>query len=321
MNCDKQYNIDTKITSPDKINLTVLGGDGRALAAAEKLIRRGYKVTLCGFAEADSYPKGALLSSSFERAIPDADVLLLPLPVTRDGKHVFCPLDSSLSIELEDLCPSEAKAPMIKSDALVFGGKIPENFKISLADHSIFCYDYHDSPTLALINAHISAEGALMYAMEATDSSVLGRNIAVIGYGKIARSLCRLCSAFGANVTVFARREEARTEARLGGVNAAPLSSAELSTLTHGYDIIFNTVPARIMMSETATKLPSGTLYIELASSPFGIDAADARRSEAKVIWASAIPGKYAPVTAGEMIADTVRAEIERIASTGGDKS
>jgi dipicolinate synthase subunit A len=247
--------------------------------------------------------------------------LLLPLPVTRDGKHVFCPLDSSLSIDLEDLCPSDTKASAIRSDSLVFGGRIPEFLKNSFAEHSIFYFDYYDSPTLSLINAHISAEGALMYAMEATDTAILGRNIAVIGYGRIARSLCRLCNAFGANVTAFARREEARVQARLDGINSAPLSPAELATLTHGFDIIFNTVPARIMKPETVTALPSGTLYMELASSPFGIDAADARRSGAKVIWASAIPGKYAPVTAGEMIADTVRAEIERITSTGGDKS
>lgn len=307
MCCDRQSDTDIKINSCTIKNLTVLGGDARALAAAEKFIRWGYKVTLCGFSEADSYPRGAIIASSTHEALSDADILLLPLPITRDGIHVSCPLGGATSVELGKI-PSA-----IKKSTLVFGGKMPSDFKSLLDENKIYCFDYYDSPTLQLICAHITAEGALMYAMEATDTSLLGRNIAIIGYGRIARRLCRLCVAFGASVTVFARREESRAEARLDGASSDTLTSDSLCTLTRGYDVIFNTVPSRIMTPKTVSLLPQHSLYIELASSPFGIDATDARGSAARIIWASSIPGKYAPATAGEIIAVTVRDEISRV--------
>ena len=47
-------------------------------------------------------------------------------------------------------------------------------------------------------------------------------------------------------------------------------------------------------------------LLIDLASAPGGVDANGAQAAGVKVIWALSLPGKYAPVTAGEIIADTV---------------
>ncbi|MBE6694260.1 MAG: hypothetical protein E7589_05810 [Ruminococcaceae bacterium] len=314
MNCDKKSNADNGNSAVSAKNITVFGGDGRALAAAEKFIRRGYSVTLCGFSEAEKYPKGARLCSSAVDALENADVILFPLPLTRDGVHVFCPYDGGGGIKLDEIIGRG----LMKPTARVFGGKLTADFKNALEAEGIFTFDYLDCESLALVNAHATAEGALMYAMEATDKTVYGRNIAILGYGRIAERLCRLCESFGAFVTVFARREESRTLARLHGASAAPLTPESAKTLSHGYDIIFNTVPARIIPPDAVALFTADTLYIELASSPFGIDAADVRRSAARAIWASSIPGKYAPVTAGEMIADVVISTLGSLTS-GGD--
>lgn len=305
MSCDKKTFIDNDKSILPRANVTVLGGDMRALAAAKRLIRRGLTVTLCGFSDADTYPRGAILCATLKNAVSNANVLLLPIPVSRDGVHLFCPLDRCLEIKLEDI------AGELQSSVAIFGGGFPEKFKSSLSDKGFPVFDFLDDPSLALLNAHATAEGALMYAMEATDTTLFGRNIAVIGYGKIAERLCRLCLSFGANVTVFARREESRMLTRLHGADALPLTPEHARTLSHGFDIIFNTVPARIIPKETARALPSDTLYMELASAPFGIDAEDARSSSAKVIWAASIPGKYAPVTSGEAIAGLLLSRLE----------
>lgn len=306
MSYDKKLDIDNnEKVKPARANVTVLGGDMRAVAAAKRLLRRGYTVTLCGFSEADTYPRGARLSQSFKNAVSDADALLLPLPVTRDGVHLFAPLDSGFSLKPEDI------GKELKAGAVIFGGNMPDKFKSDFTEKGFTVFDYLDDPSLALLNAHATAEGALMYAMEATDTTLFGRNIAIIGYGRIAERLCRLCLSFGACVTIFARRSEARTLARLHGAGAIPLTPEGTKTLSHGFDIIFNTVPARIIPKETVRALTDGTLYMELASAPFGIAAEDARLSSAKIIWAASIPGKYSPVTAGEAIADVVISRLE----------
>lgn len=313
MNHDENATIDKENSTPIRANIIVLGGDMRAVAAAKKLTRRGHRVTLCGFSEADTFPRAAKLCPSFKKAAADADVLLLPMPVTRDGINIFCPLDRNPSVRLEDIDDRN-----LKKSTVVFGGNIPREFKSRLTASGFSVFDYLEDPSLALLNAHATAEGALMYAMEATSTTLFGRNIAILGYGRIAERLCRLCLSFGACVTVFARRDEARTQARLHGASVLPLTSEHAKTLSHGFDIIFNTVPSRIIPTETARSLSADTLYIELASSPFGIDVEDARHSSAKVIWAASVPGKYAPETAGEIIADVVLSQLDGL-KVGGE--
>ena len=71
--------------------------------------------------------------------------------------------------------------------------------------------------------------------------------------------------------------------------------------------VIINTVPADIFGDEEITAMGNGALYIELASS----DAINGAVSEnVKVITARGIPGKISPVTAGEIIADTIIAVL-----------
>ena len=48
------------------------------------------------------------------------------------------------------------------------------------------------------------------------------------------------------------------------------------------------------------------TLFIDLASRPGGIDFEAAAELGRKAVWALGIPGKTAPVTAGEIVADTI---------------
>ena len=48
------------------------------------------------------------------------------------------------------------------------------------------------------------------------------------------------------------------------------------------------------------------TLIIDLASKPGGVDMDAARDLGVKVIWALGLPGKVAPVTAGNIIKETI---------------
>ena len=63
-------------------------------------------------------------------------------------------------------------------------------------------------------------------------------------------------------------------------------------------------------------KLGTETILIDLASKPGGVDFKSAGEIGIKAIWALGLPGKTAPVTAGEIIAETV----ENIIKERGDR-
>lgn len=72
------------------------------------------------------------------------------------------------------------------------------------------------------------------------------------------------------------------------------------------YDLIFNTVPAILLDEPCLKNVKADTLIIDLASKPGGVDFDTAGRLGLKVVWALSLPGKVAPVTSGEIIADTI---------------
>jgi dipicolinate synthase subunit A len=126
----------------------------------------------------------------------------------------------------------------------------------------------------------------------------------VIGYGKVAFATAKLFHAVGAVVTVFARKEQARIEAHMMGYTAKPLD--ELSACAGEYELLINTVPARILNREILSKISKDAWIMELASAPFGLDFDEAKSLGVHVELASGLPGKFFPETAGYAVADTV---------------
>ena len=291
----------------------VVGGDARQVALARYLAMRGCPVSLVGMGHVGELPAGVRVCACLRRAVEEDGVtrVILPLPTSRDGETVWCPMD------LDHRLPLEEVAALLTPEMTLYGGRLPGGFLARLRSLGMRAMDYYDDETLQVQNAHITAEGAVMTAMELTDRTVRGSKIAVIGYGRIGQMLGRMLVALGAEVTVFARRSDALAWAESDGCRTFLLPStagdgrtARAQTvrgLCQGYDVIFNTVPARILGADDWKRMPRNTLWIELASAPGGVDPEAARAASEqtglRVVWAPSLPGRYAPASAGEQIA------------------
>ena len=108
--------------------------------------------------------------------------------------------------------------------------------------------------------------------------------------------------ALGAEVTVAARSPAQRAAAECDGVRAMRLAG-----LGGEFDFVVNTAPAPVLGERELRALP-GAALIELASPPYGIDAAAAERLGRKVQLASGLPGKTAPEAAAKAVRDAVYA-------------
>jgi len=173
------------------------------------------------------------------------------------------------------------------------------------AGHVLF--DYAKSEEFEQRNAIPTAEGAVAILMERMKRTVAGLPVAVTGYGRVGRALSRLLGAMGAKVTVGARKPAALAEAAGAGHYIRRLEGPDsVALLAQGKAVVFNTVPHWLFTKEVLKSIPKETLLIDLASAPGGIDVDAASAQGHTVIWALSLPGKYAPESAGEIIADTV---------------
>ena len=170
-------------------------------------------------------------------------------------------------------------------------------------------YDYYLSERLSILNAIPTAEGAVSIAINETAKTIFGSKCVIAGYGRIGKILAKLLKNMGADVTVLARSEQALTWAEADGCHALPFYCA--ARYLDDKDIIFNTVPALWMDKNIIDSTSENTVIIDLASAPGGVDLEYAKRICRKVIFALSLPGKVAPESAGNIIADCVLSKLK----------
>lgn len=277
--------------------ICVIGGDKRQIYMGLSFIRDGYNVIFygvdkCGLVEEDY--------SSLQQSVKKSDCVVLPLPLTKDGEHIFSPMT-------DELIPLDGNFAQIIKQKPIFCTN--SRFLKNTADYSdAEIYDYLAREELAVLNAVPTAEGAIEIAMRNFQRTINSSNCLVAGYGRIGKVLSRLLAALGANVTVSARKLNDLTWIRLNGHN--PINTTDIPN-SGRYDIIFNTVPTMIFDEETLSKVAVNSLVIDLASAPGGVDFIAAEKLNIKAIQALSLPGKVAPVTAGEIIKNTICNIIE----------
>lgn len=260
----------------NELVFAVIGGDRRQWFAAEFLKEAGY--TVHTFAMMQGLPYTELKQMK-------ADVYILPLPVTRDGKQLYTP-------ECDDLIPVSFLTEVLPSDAAVFAGRTDDP---RWSDYSVSEY-------FALQNAIPTAEGALMLAMQNRNTVLCGSSVGVIGFGKIGRAVAERFHRIGADISVFARREEVRREIRGLGYAAYGIDAIGKNECS----LLINTVPERILNHGILSALSKETFFLELASPPYGADPDLLRELGLRNLVASGIPGRYFPKTAGIAVAKTV---------------
>ena len=153
-------------------------------------------------------------------------------------------------------------------------------------------------------------EGLLRIVIENTAITIHGATVCVVGQGTIGAVLTRYLVALGAHTHVAARNPEQRAAAFVAG--AVPHTLDELPGLAPRLDMVFSTVPSRVVGADMLARLPKSALLVDLAAPPGGIDFEAAQRLGLKAIWGRGL-GSRAPVTVGASQWGGIRARIEAI--------
>ncbi len=277
----------------ENIKLSVIGGDARQTAAAKKLSERGFDCALFAVCDGDG---GIPVSATLAECLENTKAVILGVPFSNDGYRINCK-SPDCAISLRSLY--EKLAPR----SLILGGRVTPEAQSGAALYGVRFIDYLDREEVNIHNAVPTAEGALAIAMNELPVTICGSKTAVLGYGRIGRVLAERLRSLGAEVTVAVRKKRDAAWCALSGFKT--VSYGELACLA-GSQVIFNTVPTLVLGRAELSAIGKDTLIIDLASKPGGVDMDAARELSCRVIWALSLPGKVAPQTAGEIIADSV---------------
>lgn len=273
--------------------ILIAGGDLRQLYCAARLARE-YEIAVTGF-DSNAIPE----ELSLPCADPDRsyDFAVLPVPPL-DGKGNISTPCSSAPLY------TRTAADMLSPRGCILAGGVNRDLRECFPRHEV-C-DYLLREELNLKNAVPTAEGAVEIALGELPVTLSGLDVLIVGMGRIGTALAGILKGFGAHITAAVRDGKGAARARLHGIDSVPVKE-----LRGGYGLVFNTAPQLIFGRELLSRFGRDTLFIDLASKPGGIDPEAAAEAGVRVIWALGLPGKTAPATAGEMIAETVSSIIK----------
>lgn len=267
--------------------LAIVYGDERQQKLGERLEARGWVISHIETNDVQVITP----------ALDGAQVVLLPVPATRDGATVF--RQENTGILFSDLLSH------LLPGTLLLGGLLPAQWVKSAREKGIAAMDYYQSELVQLQNALPTAEGAIRLAMQALPVTLFGARIGIVGYGRIGSLLAEKLTALGAKVGVLARSPVALAQAAMHGAEAFSFA-AGVPPFFADCRVLFNTVPSRVLDQSFLCALPKTCHLIELASPPGGFAPELAEKLQLRVIDGRGIPGRFYPETAGEILAASV---------------
>ena len=280
----------------DLNKIAVVGGDLRQLKLAEGFVKDCFDVRLWGF---DKYECDCNVNRCDDlcEAVCGSMCVILPLPLSNDQRSLNCPL-SSVQVSLKEVLSA------VKNCPAVCAGRVDSNILIEAELMGIPLYDYFEREELQVLNAIPTAEGAIQIAMEETPITLHGSRILILGFGRISKVLSMDLKALGSDVHVAARKYSDLAWIHTYGYK--PVHFTSLKDNLGKFDVIFNTVPHKVLDADMLSRIDDTCLIIDLASKPGGVDFDAAKNMGKKVVWSLSLPGKVAPITSGEIIKSTI---------------
>lgn len=271
-------------------SIVILGGDNRSRFLDTYFHKLGFS-TYCFGVEQEAEPEklSEILRSNMS-------VLILPLPASRDGKTVNMPLCKG-SLSFAEL------TAMLPDAQTVFGGMLPQDVAAQLCAAGARVIDYYDEEVIVK-NAVLTADGAMRVLSDMTDAPPANLRIAVTGFGRVGAAVAKKLLDNSCVPTIAVRRAEVCEAARKAGCMACTLK--ELRQKLPAFDVVINTVPARVFSGESLADAPN-LQYMELASAPYGVDFDAAKALGIPVVNAQSLPGRYFPCEAAQIVGEKIK--------------
>lgn len=262
-----------------------IGGDKRQVYMANDLVKQNYSVIVYGLDDPllDSLCKR---SASFLEAMSAGQIVITPIPVSKDGQHIVS-INPQSDLTIENLCS------LLTTKHKLFGGVLPKDLKSHCETLGIYYQDLMKQEEITLYNTIATAEGTIAEAILNSTTNLHGSSCLILGFGRCARTLAEKLKGLCGNVDITARSPIALSAAYAASYGTVNLS--QLEEKIEEYDYIFNTIPALVLPKELLIKTKSDVVIIDIASAPGGVDFNYAKEIHRNAKLCLGLPGIYAP--------------------------
>ena len=302
-----------------KYNFGIIGGDIRQTYLVKLLLDDDIsdKISLYGVSGFGPENKTVTFCGCAEEVFRNSDVIISAIPFTKDGIYVNgCDGEKALRVdEFAEKFLSVCPCRTVAKSKFLFAGAIPGKVYATLKEAGVNVFDIALRDDFAVLNAVPTAEGTIQFLMSETPYALAGRNVLVIGSGRVGRVITHKFDRLDMNVTVSSRKPSERALWSAYGISSCGYGKDFNEALAKA-DIIVNTVPGSVVNDDALKCIKEKTLIVDVATGCdfFALCNADLAKVH-KVNKLPGLPGKVAPLTAASYI-KTVMVNI--LAENGG---
>jgi len=287
-----------------KLVIGMLGGDKREQEIARRAGATGAAVRAYGFPWPEAGIPGVKHIADPAAVLHGARFALFPIPGIAPSGALFAPAATA------PIIPDRGMLAGMEKRAHIILGWADKNLNAHCEALSIALHEYEWDRSLMLQRTPAIVEGLLKIVIENTATTIHNAQACVVGQGTIGAVLARYLVALGAHTHVAARNAEQRSAAYVAG--ATPHMLEELPALAPQLDLVFSTVPTRVVGEDVLARLKKSAFVADLAAPPGGVDFDAAKRLGLTAVWARGL-GSRAPVTVGASQWGGIRERIEKI--------
>lgn len=282
----------------DTHKILIYGGDDRTIHMVHELAIAGFQMIVVGFDSIAFHHAHIKKEPLTEEVFNGVTAVILPVGGTDERGKVVA------SYSNEDMYFTEQHVKQLPQNTIIYTGIANSYLKGLFNAHCIPYVAIFQRDDIAILNSIPTAEGTLQKAIEMTDKTIHGSNTFIIGFGRIGKTLARLFKAVGAEVTVAGKK--GAQQARIIEMGCTFVLATDLQQYIQHADICINTVPAMVLTPNIIDQMQKNIRVIDVASSPGGMDFLYAKQSGIRYEHLLGIPGKTAPITAGNILAQVL---------------
>lgn len=269
--------------------VAIVGGDKRSVELDTLLTNIGYQPRC--------FLKGKEEDDLMLEYIAESEIIVLPVNYLGGDT-----IKGTVPIQIETVLKHIAK------DAILFCGKSDELVRRYADLRGFSIKEWIQDEPFLISNAYLSAEGAIASAISNSARSLMNAQCAVIGSGRLAFAMIHLLRAFTPSIRLTARNPGALEEGKRMGCTTFMLDEMEYALC--GAEYVFNTVPQNIISASAMRWMAPRSLYIEMASKPYGCIPEDVPE-QTRYLLEPGIPGRMCPFAAAELMAECMERTIK----------
>lgn len=277
-------------------HILIIGGDARNEAIIHGLLSEGYTVYLLGYEHLHINKNNIIYLHEGSVDFSNMDAIILPVHGTSNEGYVTSSYTDQTFLLTKEMIDS---TPV---HCVIYTGIANDYLKHATQNRQMEIIFARDD--IAIYNSISTAEATLQLAIEHTTYTIHGATVAVLGFGRVGMTIARLFHNIGAKTTVFVRKDGDIARIKEFGMQAAYISN--LKDNIPPYSLCINTIPHLVINRRIIEAMNKNTLILDVASAPGGTDFKYAEELGIQAIHALGLPGKTAPKSAGQILANTI---------------